>query len=148
MITRSNFSPAIAVESDTAGNAEIDYEINVIPTDDVEIPADIAAAAAGGTVGALTAYALGGPVGAIALAAAGGAVAGDLAVELTEDSIVYVVENPVETIYLDGEVVVGAAVPADVTSYDLPQPEYRYLVVNNTPVIIDAETSAIVAVLR
>ena len=133
---------------DTAGNAEVDYEINVISNDDVEIPADIAAAAAGGTVGALTAYALGGPIGAIALSAVGGAVAGDLAVELTEDSYVYVVENPVETVYLDGEVVVGAAVPADVTTYELPQPEYRYLWVNGVPVIVSAETNAIVAVLR
>lgn len=111
--------------------------------------ADAAAGAAAlGTVGALTAYALGGPIGAIAASAAAGAVAGDVANDLTEPNYQYIVDNPVDTIYLDGEVVVGAAVPAEVTSYEIPDVTYRYLRVNNQPVIIDPETNAIVAVLR
>ena len=63
---------------DAAGNAAFELQVNTIPTDQVDVPSDVAAAAAGSAVGALTAYALGGPIGAIALSAVGGAVAGGL----------------------------------------------------------------------
>jgi hypothetical protein len=39
-------------------------------------------------------------------------------------------------------------VPAEVASYEVPQPEYRYLTVNNLPVLIDAETGMIVQIIR
>ncbi|PVA06183.1 hypothetical protein DC363_09705 [Thalassorhabdomicrobium marinisediminis] len=105
-------------------------------------------AAAGATVGALTAYALGGPIGTIVASGLAGAVAGDVTEEITEDNIVYVAENPVDTVYLDGEVVVGAAIPDTVETYEIPNSEYHYLWVNGTPVLVDTETNAIIGIVK
>ena len=69
-------------------------------------------------------------------------------VEPTADTLTFVAANPVDTVYLEGEVVVGAVVPAEVASYEVPQPEYRYLTVNNLPVLIDPETGMIVQIIR
>lgn len=106
------------------------------------------AATATGTVGALTAFALGGPAGAIVAGAIAGTAVGAAAVEPTEDTITYVTANPVETVYLDGEVVVGAVVPSEVTTYEVPQPELRYLNINGLPVLVDAESGTIVRIVR
>lgn len=106
------------------------------------------AALATGTIGALTAFALGGPVAAIVASGIAGTAVGAAAVEPTADTLTFVAANPVDTVYLDGEVVVGAMVPAEVTTYELPQTEYRYLAVNGLPVLVDAETGAIVRIIR
>lgn len=132
---------------DMAGNAE---QITVIQQTEEGVSGtdqDVAALATG-TVGALTAFALGGPVGAIVASGVAGTAVGAAAVEPTEDTITFVTANPVETVYLDGEVVVGAVVPAEVTTYELPQPELRYLSVNGLPVLVDAETGTIVRIVR
>ncbi|EAR49566.1 hypothetical protein OG2516_13801 [Oceanicola granulosus HTCC2516] len=106
-------------------------------------------AGAGATLGALSAYALGGPAAGIVASGIFGAAAGAEATDEVEETVTYVRENPVETIYLDGEVVVGAAVPDSVTMYDLPQVDgYQYLTVNQVPVIVDAETGVIVRAIR
>ena len=105
-------------------------------------------AAAGATIGALAAYALGGPIGGIIVGGMIGAGAGVAAVEPSETTVTYINQNPVETVYLDGEVVVGAGVPKEVTTYELPQPELRYVAVNGQTVVVDAETNMIVRVIR
>ncbi len=107
-----------------------------------------AAAAAGATVGALAAIALGGPIGGIVVGGIIGAGAGAAAVEPNETTVTYITQNPVETVYLNGEVVVGAGVPMEVTTYELPQPEFRYLTVNGQTVVVDAATNTIVRVIR
>ncbi|RYH02149.1 DUF1236 domain-containing protein [Salipiger sp. IMCC34102] len=107
-----------------------------------------ASALATGTVGALTAAAFGGPVGAIVASGIAGTVLGSEVAEPTEETITFVNANPVETVYLDGEVVRGAAIPASVTTYEVPQENLRYLNVNNLPVLVDAETGTIVRILR
>ena len=107
-----------------------------------------AAAIGGGTLGALVAFAVGGPIGGIVAGGILGAGAGVAATEPTEKTVTYISQNPVETVYLDGEVVVGAGVPMEVTTYELPQPEFRYLTINGQTVLVDAETNAIVRVLR
>ncbi len=129
-------------------NADGTEAVNVLSIETTNSGDDGTAAAAGATVGALTAFALGGPVGVILASGVAGAVAGDVAAEITEDNIVYVSENPVDTIYLDGEVVVGVAIPDGLTTYEIPNSEYRYLVVNNTPVLIDTETNAVVGIIK
>ena len=68
--------------------------------------------------------------------------------EPTTETVTFVRANPVETIYLDGEVVVGAGVPDTVTTYELPQQGLRYVSINGQTVLIDAETGQIVQVLR
>lgn len=105
-------------------------------------------ATAGATIGVLTAYALGGPIGGIIIGGMLGAGVGAATVEPTETTVTYISQNPVETIYLDGEVVIGAGVPKEMPTYELPQPELRYLAVNGQTVVIDAETNTIVRVIR
>jgi uncharacterized protein YraI len=132
---------------DMAGNPE---ELVIITqTEEGTTQADQnGAALATGTVGVLTALALGGPIGAIVASGIAGTAVGAAVVEPTADTLTFVAANPVDTVYLEGEVVVGAVVPAEVASYEVPQPEYRYLTVNNLPVLIDAETGMIVQIIR
>ena len=107
------------------------------------------AAGIGATMGSLIAFAAGGPVGGII---AGGLLGGALAaagVEPSEETLMFVTENPVDTVYLNGEVAVGAGVPVEIAQYDVPsQSEFRYLSVNNQTVLVDAETGTIVRVIR
>ncbi|QQA43733.1 DUF1236 domain-containing protein [Pelagovum pacificum] len=103
----------------------------------------------GATAGALTAYALGGPAAGIVAGGIFGGAAGAEASDEVERTVTYVRENPVETVYLDGEVVVGAQVPNSVQTYELPDADgYDYLTVNQVPVIVDAETGTIVRAIR
>lgn len=104
--------------------------------------------AAGATAGALAAAVVGGPIGAVAAAGLVGAVAGGAVIEPTTETITFVKANPVETVYLDGEVVVGAGVPQTVTTYEVPQEGLRYVNINSQTVLVDAETGVIVQVLR
>lgn len=105
-------------------------------------------AAAGATIGALTAYAVGGPIGGIVAGGILGGAAGGAAVDPTTETVTYVKSNPVETVYLDGEVVVGAGLPEMVTTYELPQDNLRYVNINGQTVLVNAETGVIVEVLR
>ncbi len=105
-------------------------------------------AAVGATVGALAAVAIGGPIGGILVGGILGGAAGSAAVEPTTETVTFIESNPVETVYLDGEVVVGAGVPTMVTTYELPQPDLRYVNINGQTVLVDAETGVIVRVLR
>ncbi len=107
------------------------------------------AAVGGATLGALVGFAVGGPIGGIVAGGILGAGVGVAATEPTEQTVTYITQNPVETVYLDGEVVVGAGVPNTVTTYDiLDQPELRYLNVNGQTVVVDAQTNTIVRVIR
>ena len=67
---------------------------------------------------------------------------------MNETTVTYISQNPVETVYLDGEVAVGAGVPMEVTTYELPQPELRYLAVNGQTVVVDEQTNTILRVIR
>ncbi len=107
-----------------------------------------AGAAVGATLGALAAVAVGGPIGGIIAGGILGGAAGSASVDPTMETVTYVESNPVETVYLDGEVVVGAGVPTMVTTYELPQPDLRYVNINGQTVLVDAETGVIVSVLR
>ncbi|WP_292898238.1 MULTISPECIES: DUF1236 domain-containing protein [unclassified Nitratireductor] len=60
----------------------------------------------------------------------------------------YIQSNRVEPVYLEGEAVVGAVVPETVEVREIPDYEYRYVYVNQQPVLIEPETRRIVYVLR
>jgi hypothetical protein len=78
-----------------------------------------------------------------------GGAAGSAEVEPTMETVTYIESNPVETVYLDGEVAVGAGVPQNVTLYEIPsQPEYRYVSINGETVLVNPENNAIVRVIR
>jgi hypothetical protein len=108
-----------------------------------------AGATAGAVIGSLAAYAAGGPVGGIIAGGILGGAAGSAAVEPTTETVTYIESNPVDTVYLDGEVAVGAGVPQEVTLYEIPsQPEYRYVNINGQTVLVNPENNAIVRVIR
>ncbi|WP_425070798.1 DUF1236 domain-containing protein [Sagittula sp. S175] len=103
-------------------------------------------ATAGAAVGAgAAALLVGGPVaiaaGAI-LGAAGGASAPD------EQTVTYISQNPVEPVYLNGEVAVGAGIPEGVEIYSVPDTEYAYVNVNDAPVVVNPENRRIVYIVR
>ena len=106
-------------------------------------------AAAGVVAGSLLAYAVGGPVGGVIAGGILGGAAGSAIAEPSTETVTYIQSNPVETVYLDGEVAVGAGVPQTVTLYDIPDaPEYRYVNINGETVLVDSSNNAIVRIIR
>lgn len=119
----------------------------VIYTDDGSSGnAAVAGAASGAVAGAL----LGGPIGAAiggTIGAASGATAGAI-IDPPETARAYVTTNPVDPVYLDGEVVIGAGVPDTITLQTIPDYDYRYVYINGQPVLVDPGTRQIVYVVR
>lgn len=106
--------------------------------------------AAGMATGAVAGAIIGGPVGA-AIGGVAGAATGSIAgsiVEPTPEVTTYVRRNRVEPVYLEGEVVVGATLPPSVEVYEVPDYEYRYVYVNDVPVLVEPQSRRIVHVIR
>ena len=115
-------------------------------TDTAEAVDEAADAAVSAGAGAAIAGALiGGPL-AIAAGAALGAAAG--AVGDDEPAVQYVLNNPADTLYLEGEVVQGAGIPEGVDLVAIPDTTYSSLTVNGLPVIIDNDSRQIVRIVR
>jgi len=117
-------------------------EVNTVTYEDSNADDVAAGGAVGGVIGAIA----GGPVGAAAGAVAGGALGG--ATDPGEETVVYVRENPVEPVYLEGEVVTGAQLPEAVTLNTVPQSDYRYAYVNGVPVVVDPAERRVVHIVR
>jgi Uncharacterized protein with a bacterial SH3 domain homologue len=100
---------------------------------------------AAGTTGAIAGAIVGGPVGA-AVGGAAGVVLGDAFDP--ERPRQYIVEHPVDPVYLDGEVVVGGTIPETVTLYEIPEAQYRYVYLNGQQVLVAPDTREIVHVYR
>lgn len=60
----------------------------------------------------------------------------------------YVLENRRDPVFLEGEVVVGAALPETVELFPVPRSEYRYAYVNQVPVLVEPGTRRVVYVYR
>lgn len=103
-------------------------------------------AVGGGMAGAVAGGILGGPVGALVGAAVG--IGLGSAATPNERVITYVTQNPVEPIYLDGEIVVGAGIPETVTLAEVPDSEYYYAYVNGTRVLVERQQRRIVYIVR
>jgi uncharacterized protein YraI len=97
---------------------------------------------AGIAAGAVTGAIVAGPVGA----AVGGVTGAVL--EPPQQIRTYVVANPVDPVYLQGEVVVGAGLPETVQLRPVPDYNYRYVYVNGQPVLVDPASRQIVYVYR
>lgn len=95
------------------------------------------------TGGLLAAALIGGPA-AIAAGAALGAAAN---IADDDPAVTYVRSNPVDPIYLDGEVVVGAGIPQEVELIAVPETEFSYAYINGVPVLVNADRS-IVRIVR
>ncbi|SEO14646.1 SH3 domain-containing protein [Salinihabitans flavidus] len=104
------------------------------------------AALGGGAAGAIAGGIVGGPVGAIIGAAIG--MSAGAAVTPNERVTTYVRSNPVDPVYLDGEVVVGAGIPETVTLSEVPESEYYYAYVNGVPVLVEREQRRVVHIVR
>jgi hypothetical protein len=98
--------------------------------------------------GAVAGAFIGGPVGAAVGAVAGGAVGATVIEPPPEEVRTYVTTNRVDPIYLEGEVVVGAGLPETVELREIPDYEYRYVYVNEQPVLVEPQSRRIVYVLR
>lgn len=98
--------------------------------------------ATGAIAGAMIAGPVGAVVGGIVGAATGSALAPDPTV------ITYVTANPVEPVYLDGEVVVGAGIPETVTLAPVPDTTYSYAYINGVRVLVNTTDRAVVYIVR
>lgn len=103
-------------------------------------------ALAGGAAGAVAGAIVAGPVGALVGVILGGGLGAVTAPD--EKVTTYVVGNPTEPVYLDGEVVVGAGIPETVMLSDVPDSEYSYAYVNGVPVIVERKQRQIVYIVR
>lgn len=103
-------------------------------------------ALASGTVGAMVGAVVGGPVGAAVggLAGAGVGAASDPGAHVET----YVVNHPVEPVYLDGEVVVGAGLPGEVALVEIPDSDLLYANVNGLPVLVEPTDRRITYIVR
>lgn len=109
-------------------------------------------AAAGAATGAVGGAIVGGPVGA-AVGGVTGAIVGGLAAEQQPQFRQYVIQQDVPSYRYSEEVRVGAVLPSSgVTYYEVPAQygvkNYRYTVVNDTPVLVDPGTRRIVQIVR
>lgn len=68
------------------------------------------------------------------------------AISPPETVTTYVQTNPARTVRLRGDVVVGASVPDSVTFQEIPDYQYRYVRINDRPVLVDPGTRRIVYV--
>lgn len=112
-------------------------------------------AAAGGAVagtvsGAVAGALIAGPVGAAvggAIGAGTGATAGAV-IDPPAAARTYVTANPIDEVYLDGEVVIGAGVPDTVALQTIPDYDYQYVYINGQPVLVNPSNRQIVYVVR
>jgi hypothetical protein len=103
----------------------------------------VVGATAGGAAGGTIGFLLGGPVGAIVGGWAGAVIGGEAAVD--EASIKYAGEHPVDVVYLESDLTVGAELGADVTIHPIEgDDKFGYIYANNRVYIVDLETRTIV----
>lgn len=101
----------------------------------------------GGAFGAgIGSAVIGGPA-----AIAGGVLIGSLIGSTADpdvETITYVSQNPVDPIFIQGEPIVGAVIPAEVELATVPDTTYLYTNLNGQPVLVEAESREIVYIVR
>src|SRR5690606_8732618 len=108
--------------------AEMEVPVAVYegPAEPAPVEGGTGGGVAGGVTGAIAGAIIGGPVGAAVggvAGAAGGGVTGNI-IDPNPEVRTYVEENPIEPVYLEGEVVVGATLPETVVVREIPDYEY------------------------
>lgn len=68
--------------------------------------------------------------------------------EIEDNAITYLNDNPVEPIYLEGEVVVGAGLPETVVLTPIPESPMAYANVNGQIVMVQPETRRVTYIVR
>lgn len=105
-----------------------------------------ATTAGGVATGAIAGAMIAGPPGAIVGGILGGGAGAAVAPDPTV--ITYVQSNPIEQVYLDGEVVVGAGIPETVILTPVPDSEYSYAYVNGVPVLVETTKRTVTYIVR
>lgn len=118
------------------------YAVKSVTYDNQKDDAAVAVGTAGAIIGAVVA----GPVGAVVGAAIGAGTGAAVAPDSTVTT--YVMANPVDPVYLDGEVVVGAGIPDGVMLKEVPDSTYDYAYVNGVPVLVERTTRRVTYILR
>lgn len=113
-------------------------------------PGTAAGVVTGGTAGAITGAVVGGPVGAVVGGAAGIVAGGATGAALDPPTRVrtYVRSNRMEPVYLEGEYAVGSRLPRTVALREIPDYQYRYVYLNDRPVLVEPGSRRIVYVER
>lgn len=62
--------------------------------------------------------------------------------------LTYISATPVPAVAVEGEIVVGAVLPAAVQLYDVPSSNYDYAVINGNTVLVDVNSRAVVYIVR
>ncbi len=111
-------------------------------------PGATAGVVAGGATGAVAGAVVGGPIGAAVGGAAGMVVGGTTGAVIDPPSRVrtYVTSNRYEPVRLQGEYAIGATLPGDVELRSVPDYEYRYVYVNDRPMLVEPGSRRIVYV--
>lgn len=102
--------------------------------------------ASGAVTGAIAGAVIGGPVGA----AVGGVAGATLGAAVTAPPHVrtYVAEQPVDPVFVEGELVIGATLPEAVVLHPVPDYDYRFAYVNHQRVLVDPATREVVYIVR
>ena len=105
-----------------------------------------ASAAGGLAAGAIAGALIAGPVGAVA----GGLVGAGTGAAVAPDPkvITYIQSYPVQQVYLDGEVVVGAGSPETVMLTAIPDSEFSYAYINGVPVLVETGKRMVTHIVR
>lgn len=100
-------------------------------------------ATGGGATGAAVGAVLGGPIGAVIGGFAGAVIGAEAGIATS--TIDYAGANPVEPVYIDGALDVGAVVPENVTIYPVDgDPAYGYIYANGRVWIVDVNNRTLV----
>lgn len=89
--------------------------------------------------------------GFLLLAGVGAAAAQDVIIEPEQETVIreYVEKQPLASVELLGvELNIGSTLPDTVELYEVPDVEYRYVVVDNQTVIVDPGTRRIVKIIE
>ena len=106
-----------------------------------------AAALGGMGAGAAAGAAAGGPVGGMIGALIGATLIGTAA-EPTTEIVTYINDNPLPPVQVEGEIVVGAMLPESAPMVMIPDSEYAYINLNETPVLVKPDNRQIVYVFE
>ncbi len=100
-------------------------------------------ATGGGATGAVVGGLVGGPIGAVIGGFAGAVIGAEAGVATS--TIDYASANPVEPVYIEGQLALGATVPETVTIYPVDgDPAYGYIYANGRVWIVDLNTRTLV----
>lgn len=119
---------------------------NPIVVQTVTYDHEVGATAGGLATGVLAGALLGGPVGAIIGGIVGAVAGSNMAPDPTV--ITYVNDNPLDPVYLDGEVVLGAGIPETVTLAPVPESQYSYAYINGVRVLVENSNRSVVYIVR